>query len=84
VSAGTCPRCGGDGRLIGRHVRVGSYLMVCALCRGTGNVPPSGVGGSGARFRAWWHRTYVRLFYRPISRMVRRFSDALDGLDVDE
>lgn len=80
MSAGTCPRCGGDGTIVGRHVKVGAYTVICHLCRGTGNV--SGPDNADVTTVFGWAlaRLYVVLVYRPISRMVRRFGDALDRL----
>lgn len=67
LSAGNCPRPGcGDGRVEGRHVdTVGYYTVICSLCHGTGNYPPTGPGWALGR---WWRAQLAKL------------SDALDRI----
>lgn len=84
MSAGTCPRCGGDGTVVGRHVKVGVYSVVCHLCRGTGNYPAPDNAALFDLIRLAWLRLYVVWISRPFGRIVRRWSAALDRLGVDE
>jgi hypothetical protein len=54
VSAGNCPRCGGDGVHPSKHDA--TWSLVCLQCHGTGHFPLT-----RNPFLAWWYRVTARI-----------------------
>lgn len=54
MSAGNCPRCGGDAAHPSRYGQ--QWSIICLYCKGTGNYPPT-----LNPIIAWWYRVTDRI-----------------------